>query len=215
MATIYGVMQIGRLPLREDDRAAFTVADEDGLFTLQISGQESVDRLGMALVEKRMDDIASMSGQIVPVSFTHKVELNGFYRVSEVSGTYVKWVPNPVGIVPWQLTLTRLGYPSEVDIESRLSGPLTRVNDFSGIGKRWHAPARNHTSYSAGSTTPLFVTRTGSDGAMVVYTNVTVGINPRWASTVTNYLLGRCQFLDSAGVERSAVQMPLSATGWT
>lgn len=213
--TLYGVIQVGRLSLREDDSLDFQLQGDGNTTTFTLNGQESVDRLGYALVQKRMDDLVGLSGQMLPVSFSHKSELNGFYRVRDVGGTVRKWSEQSAAIVPWSMTMERIGYTNEINIESRLSGPITRVNDHSATGKRWHAPAGSHYAYSAGSTTPLFVTRASSDGAMTVYHTLGSLVNPRWGTTVTTYGNGRCRFLDSSGVERSALQVPVSPTGWT
>lgn len=214
MATKFGVITVGRLALREDDKIDFSIND-DGTPVLAVAGQESVDRLGFALTQARLDEVVALNGQFVPVSFTHKTELNGFYRVTSVSGTSQKWVPENKNVVPWTLNLERVGYTNDVNVESRLSGPVTRANDHSATGKRWHAPPVGHTAYAAGSTTPLFVNRTSSDGTVVTYYNLPNNINPRWASTIPNYQLGRCRFIDSDGIERTATQAPYAATGWT
>lgn len=213
--TLYGVMQVGRLSLRENDSLDFSIKDDGQTVILSLEGQESVDRLSFSLTKKRMDDIAGLNRAFVPVTFTHKSELNGFYRVATVTGTDRKWMPENLNIVPWQMTMERVGYPNDTNLESRLSGPTTRTNDHVATGKRWHAPPVSHYAYAAGSTTPLFVTRTSADGAMPVYYNLPQGINPRWGITVQNYLLGRVRFSDSDGIERTAVQTLLTPTGWT
>lgn len=211
----FGVVQIGRLSLREDDGVDFILGDDARTAVLTVSGQESVDRLGFAVVKKRLDEIVGLNRTFVPVVFSHKNELNGFYRVISLSGTSRKWQEQSANVVPWQLNLQRVGYANEVNIDSRLSGPITRTNDHSATGKRWHAPAGGHTAYSAGSTVPTMVTRTSTEGATLVYYNLAAGINPRWMTTPQNYGNGRCRFLDADGAERSASQAPYAATGWT
>lgn len=213
--TRFGVMQVGRLSLRENESADFAIKDDGQTVVLTVEGQESVDRLGFELIKKRLDDIAGLNQTFVPVSFSHKTELSGFYRVTSVAGTTRKWEPEHLNVVPWQMTLERVGYPNEVNAESRLSGPTTRSNDHVATGKRWHAPPVGHFAYAAGSTTPLFVTRTSSDGAILAYYNLPQNINPRWAATVANYLLGRCRFQDSDGIERTAISANVGPTGWT
>lgn len=213
--TNFGVVQVGRLALREDDKVDFTVS-QDGLSTsFSLAGQESVNRLGYALTQKRLDDIIGLSGRVVPVTFSHKSELDGFYFVASVSGTMQKWSEQSANIVPWTMSLDRIGYTGETSVESRLSGPVTRSNDHSATGKRWHTPAGNHYAYAAGSSVPLTVSRTSETGALTTYYNLGATVNPRWGVTPANYALGRVRFLDSAGVERVGTQMPLTPTGWT
>lgn len=215
MPGYFGVIQVGRLALREDDGLDFNVGQDGRTATFTMNGQESVDRIGYPLANKRLDDILGLNGAMLPVTFTDKSELNGFYRVLTTSGRMVKWEEQSKTIVPWSISLERLGYPNEVNVESRLSGPVTRTNDHAATGKRWHAPPVAHTAYAADSTVPSTLTRTNADGAMTVYFNLGATVNPRWAATVANYQLGRVRFQDSDGVERSALQAPLSPTGWT
>jgi hypothetical protein len=213
--TNYGVMQVGRLSLRENDSVDFSIKDDGQTVVLSLEGQESVDRLGYTSTKKRLDDIAALNRTFVPVTFSHKAELNGYYRVASVTGTSRSWMPESKNIVPWTMTMERVGYPNEINIESRLSGPITRANDHTATGKRWQAPPVGHFAYAAGSTTPLFVTRTSADGSILAYYNLPQSINPRWAATVSNYLLGRVRFQDSDGTERTALSAPAGPTGWT
>ena len=215
MPGFYGVMKVGRLSLREDDGLDFSVAQDGRTAMLSVSGQESVDRLGYVTTKKRMDDIIGLNGSMLSVSFSHKSELDGLYRIATTSGRTQKWIEREANIVPWSMTMERLGYPNEVNVESRLSGPVTRTNDHTATGKRWHAPPVNHYAYAPDSTVPSTVVRTNQDGAMTVYYNLGATVNPRWATTVVNYQLGRVRFLDSDGTERSAIQAPLTPTGWT
>lgn len=208
----YGVMQVGRLPLRED--SSVELSTSDGFVEMTTQGQESYGRLTLEQLHQRIDDVVALRGQMLPCTFTQKVELNGFYLVQDATATWTKWVPEGVGIMPWSLKLRRVGYAGDADLEARLAGPQTRANDHSATGERWHAPNVNHVGYAAGSTLPLVVTRTGTDGAMTVYRTLTVGVHPRWGTTAANALLGRVRLLDSLGRERVATRADLAATGW-
>jgi hypothetical protein len=208
----YGVMQVGRLPLRED--AAAEMAAVDGFVEMTVQGQESYGRLTLAQLQQRVDDVLALKGQLLPCTFTHKVELNGFYQIVDATSTYTKWVPEQLGALPWSLKMRRVGYATDTDLEARLAGPQTRANDHAATGERWHAPNINHIGYAAGSTLPNVVSRATSDGAMTVYRTLTVGISPRWGTTAANALLGRVRFLDSLGQERVATRADLAATGW-
>lgn len=208
----YGVMQVGRLPLRED--SSLEMASTEGFVELAVSGQESYGRLTLAAVQQRIDDVVALKGQTVPCTFTHKPELDGFYQVLDATSTYTKWAPEQVAVLPWSLKLRRVGYGQDTDLEAHLAGPQTRANDHSALGERWHAPNVNHVAYSAGSTLPLVVGRTGTDGVMTVYRTLAVGVHPRWGTTAANALLGRVRLVDALGRERVATQAPLEPTGW-
>jgi hypothetical protein len=209
---VYGVMQVGRVPLREDSSA--DLAANDGFVEMTVSGQESFGRLTLVQLMQRVDDVVALKGQLLPVTFTQKPELNGFYQILDATSTYTKWVPESVGIMPWSMKMRRVGYAGDTDLEARLAGPQTRANDHVATGERWHAPNIGHVGYAAGSTLPNVVTRATSDGAMTVYRSLTVGINPRWGTTAANALLGRVRFLDSLGRERVATRGDFVATGW-
>lgn len=208
----YGVMQAGRLALREDATSSLSAAD--GYAEMAVQGQESYGRLTLNQLMARVDDLVGLKGQLLPFTFTQKPELNGFYQIMDASADYTKWVPENVAIVPWQMKLRRYGYQGDMDLEARLAGPQTRANDHAATGERWHAPNINHVGYSAGSTLPNVVTRATTDGAMTVYRTVTVGVNPRWGTTAANALLGRVRFIDSLARERVAVRADLAPTGW-
>lgn len=208
----FGVIQAGRLALREDSSVDLAVGDEGAKVSL--SGQESVPRLTLAQLQRRVDDFVALSGQLVPLTFSQKPYLDGFYWVDEASARLEEWQPQAVGIMPWKLQLTRAGYQGDTDLESRLAGPTTRANDHAATGERWHAPPLAHVAYSAGATTPSVVTRTTTDGVLTVYRNVASGVHPRWAVAPGAYGGARCRFTDSAGIERMATRAPLAATGW-
>lgn len=209
---VYGVIQIGRIALRED--SAVDVSSGDFGMTLNLSGQESMPRVSLIQLQQRIDDVVALNGRFLPVTFSHKPELDGFYWCESASGTYDKWMPDNVGVMPWSLSLSRAGYAADTDIESRLAGPQTRANTHSGVGERWHAPAIGHLAYSAGGSAPGVMTRTGAEGAMTVYRSLPLNVNPRWGSTPAGYLAGRCRLLDQNGLERVSDRPLLSSTGW-
>lgn len=213
MAT-YQTVKIGRSVFRED----FVVSESsDGsVKTLALTGRESMGANGMRTrlqVEQRREDIMGMVGDLVPVVFTQKTTLNGFYRVTDATADITNW-DNVWTIANWTCNLLKVGVESDVDIESRLSGAITRQNDFTTTGKRFHAPAVGHKVYWAGSTTPIYIDRVGVDGSVRMYQNLAQGINPRWACSVTNYEKGRVRFIDHNGLERSGLSFNTSAATW-
>ena len=202
-------IMLGRLQLRED-----LVVSENGERATQLTGQESIPRLSAAAIQRRREDVLAMVGQFVPVTFTTKSYLNGYYEVADVSGTIEDWESSLITF-RWQLTLNRIGTQSDTDIESRLSGALTRVNDFAVVGERSHAPAIVHSSYWTDGTVTSAVSRTGEDGLLKLYRGLGVNTSPRWATTPAGYLTGRVRFTDELGLERAGDASWLPALGWT
>ena len=209
----FGTVQVGRLSLREALTSA-TDGFATGARTLAITGQEAsvsvADVAGMAAVQ---DDIMGLPGRFLPVTFTDKAGRNAFYRVLDASVELVAWGAEVV-TCGWTLSLERVGAVSEVDIESRLSGPLTRTNAHAGTGERWHAPPVGHSSYWAAASSPSVVTRTGADGPVVVYRGVPLATNVRYACTLAGYAGGRARFLDATGRERTGTRFNVAPAGW-
>lgn len=204
----WGTVAVGRLQLREGFEQTSSTT---GAVTLK--GQESCPPLTAAQLERRREDLLGLAGDFVPVTFTSKARLNGFYRVDSVKADYANYQGNSVLTVNWSLDLERSGTEFEIDHESRLSGPLTRNTTHAVTGDRWLAPPLGHYGLWSGATLPSAVTRTGADGAMLVYRGVPAS-HPRWGVTPEEMLAGRVRFLDSDGLERSGVKFTPSAAGW-
>lgn len=210
----FGDIQVGRLTLRE----ALTSAQEQS-GGLSLSGQEAASATPGVFPLSRVQlgalqaDIRGLAGAFVPVQFTDKTSLDGYYVVSDTSAEMMDWQGEMV-TCDWSINLSRVGSDSEVDVEARLAGPLTRVNDFAVIGERWHAPPIGHSAYWAGSATPSTMTRQTSDGPIRIYRAVPVLTSPRYACPVADYLAGRVRISD-AGRERTGSAWPVSAAGWS
>lgn len=214
----YGTVQVGRLALTEalsayDDKVNATT----DVRTASITGQESLPPLTALQLARIQDDVPGLLGALVPVTFRDKADRNGYYQVRDVGAKLFSWTGEVV-TCDWNLTLTRVGTDTEVDLESRLSGSATRNNSFAATGERWHAPPIGHYGYWTGSTQPSTVVRTGADGAMTVYrglpTGVSPTINPRWGCPVAAYLSGRVRVLDVNGLERTGSNWTTPASGW-
>lgn len=205
-------LQIGRMVVREDTTVA-EQASGDGDRGMTLTGQESIPRLSAAAVARQREDLLAMRDHMVPVVFTVKDYLNGFYTVDDATGT-IQDIEDGLRVFRWSVNLTRVGTESDTDIESRLSGALTRVNDFSVVGVRTHAPAITHDSYWTDGSVTTAVTRTGEDGALKLYTGLSASMSPRWATTPVGYLTGRVRFTDDLGRERAGDGARLSATNW-
>lgn len=205
----YGVLTVGRLPLRED----FVVTHNND-FSLALTGQESSPLKSLAdIAERRRVDIMALTGQFVPVLFEKKPEMNGYYWVTSASATIKKL--DPFAILPWTMTLVPVGPDNAVDLESRLSGALTRQNSFSATGNRTQAPPIGSYAYHTETTALTAMTRANEDGTPItVYRSIPVGVNPRFGCAVTNYGRGRVKFLDSSGRERSGTEFMTSVSSW-
>lgn len=205
-------IQIGRLNFREDLAVANEI-DSQGLRSIKIEGQESIPRLTAADVQARVDDVAGLQNSVVPMLFTTKTYLDGFYRIIDLSSEIVDW-DTGLATLAWSLTAVRLGTAQEVDLESRLSGATTRSNAFSAVGERSHAPAIGHTAYWSNGTASSAVVRATTDGNITLYRGLPVTINPRWAINPADYGKGRVRFLDGAGKERIGITFAPNPNVW-
>lgn len=221
--TVFGKIQVGRLSLTElpDHAAAPAAAAPSSTAatgrTLQLLGQESTPGYSLtpvALLQAIQADLLGLQGAFVPLTCSDKSDLNGYYVVVDASTSQINW-NGELATVDWTLDLLRIGTDTEVDVESRLTGG-TRVNSFSATGVRWHAPAQaSYAYFSAAGNAPSVVTRTGTDGAMSIYTSLPTPCIPRWGCAVGSYLTGRCRFLDANSYERSGIQLLTTAAGWS
>lgn len=200
-------VSIGRMIMREDWQVSET-SDR----VLALAGQESVPRLTGASVNAQREDLLSIVGQIVPVAFTTKTSLDGFYRIEDASGDYTDW-GTTLRTFSWKANLIRLGTESEIDIESRLSGAQSRANNFAVVGERSHAPAIAHNAYWSNATVSSAVTRTAEDGSIKVYRNLGLTVSPRWAITPATYGGGRVRILVS-GQERAGTTFKCDPANW-
>lgn len=205
----YGDLKVGRLLLRETFKAGESVGTER---TFDLEGQESSPPLTRTDLVWRHDNLLAMeSGCVLPLTFTDKPERNCYVNLDSASAEYTEW-RGEVVTSDWKLGMTRLGSDAEIDLQSRLTG-VARVNDFSLVGERWHAPPIGHYGYQTGTTSPSTMTRTGADGAMTVYRGIPAGVSPRWGCLPAAYLSGRVR-LTSNGTELCGVDQPLAPTGW-
>jgi hypothetical protein len=205
-------LTIGRLVLREDDVVPEN-SGGDGHRGLTLSGQESIPRLSASAVEKRREDILGMSGHFVPVVFSIKSYINGFYLVESTSGSVEDW-GDGMKVFPWTINLTRIGTDSEVDIESRLSGAISRQNNFSVVGERIHAPSIGHEAYWSDATVSASVLRTSTEGVVRAYRGIGATISPRWMVSPVDYGKGRVRFLDDEDNERAGNRIKCNPADW-
>lgn len=226
--TQFGVINLGRFPLVEFPTQAATDASSAPSSTsptgrvLKLAGQESVPSAteigtSTAMLEAWRSDMAGLVHAFVPVTFTDKTGLNGYYVVTDSSADLQNW-ENEQQTLTWTIDLNRVGTDFEIDLESRLTG-TTRNNSFALSGTRWHSPSIGHYSYySAPGNSPSVVNRVGADGTHVVYLGLpsTLTTIPRWGCAVGNYMTGRVIFQDANNIERSGILFNVgNATSWT
>jgi hypothetical protein len=158
------------------------------------------------------DNLIGLSTMMVPISFDDKEHRDGYYLVEAGSSSLTELPEQDVLRSEWACDLRRLGSASEVDLESRFAGPLTRTTDHGLVGVRWHTPPGAHTAYWAAASSPGSILRTGTDGPLRTYLGVGFGINPRWQCEPDGYELGRVRFLNRT--ERTGIVNDPSPTDW-
>jgi hypothetical protein len=201
----WGTVTVGRLELRETWTAS---RGADG--KLSLSGQESNPPLTTAAVRQRAEDLAGLAGALVPVAFTDKPDLDGYYRVESAEVEHTDY-QGEVVTAGWTLELSLAGRAGNVELESRLTG-ATRATEHATAPERWHAPPAGHHSYYLGANTPTTMTRVGEDGPITVYQSVPASVDPRWGCPVGDYFGGAVRLLDD-GVARSGTALAVP-DGW-
>lgn len=211
----WGTITVGRLTLRETVLADDRVNALTDVRTLVIQGQESMPPLlTLAELNQRREDIMGLKDMLVPVRFTDKATLDGYYRVTDTGAGLTNW-QGEIAWVDWNLTLELVGPANAVDLESRLTA-AGRVNDHGlTASAAWHAPAVGAYGYDTGANSPSgTVSRVGADGTVTVYLDVPTGVNPRWGASLANYGGGRARFtLD--GYERTGTNVTVSGSAWS
>ena len=177
---------IGRLTLHETFPSALDWAGGE----VSLRGIEMDDSLTEAAARELQEDIRGLSGQVVQVVFSARPETALYARVTEVKVTTTRY-GTAAYVLAWELSADVSGTDGTVDLESRLSGPLTRATDHALTGERWAAPPTGHYAFWAGTTVPSSVVRTGEDGAVTVYRAIPVGVSPRWGCPPASYPTNR------------------------
>lgn len=213
MPTFLGTVQLGpAITLFEDWEVNDSFAD-----ALTITARVSPTVMSTARVEDHFYDLQGLNGRLIPVVFSDKAFLSGYYTVADAKITHWSY-PGMIGSkanAAWaELTLAREGVDSQVDLESRLSGSTTRTNAFSIVGERWHVPPPGHVGYYCSSGSPSTLSLSSADGALTMYRGLTFGVHPRWACPLASWGVGRARLLDGNGNERTGTRAPLPNTGW-
>lgn len=210
----WGTVTLGRLTVRETVEAADKVNASTLVRTLVLTGQESYPPLGtMAELEQRREDIMGLQGLMIPVRFTDKPNLDGYYQVTDTGASETNW-QGEVAWVNWNVSLELVGPANAVDLEDRLTA-AGRVNDHGQTGTSWHAPAVGAYGYWTGAASPAgTVSRAGTDGTVLVYLGLPAATNPRWGASLANYPGGRVRFTLN-GFERTGTNLVVSGSAWS
>jgi hypothetical protein len=213
MPTLLGTIQLGpSITLYEDFEVDDSFAD-----VLTVNAVVSPMAMSNSRVEDRFYDLQGLDGQLVPVIFSDKAFVSGYYTVQSADIAHWSYAgfggPRTV-VETVKLTLARVGTESQVDVESRLSGAQTRTNGYSIVGERWHVPPPGHLAYYCSTGSPSTLSLASADGTLTMYRGLATGVSPRWACPLAAWGVGRARLLDGNGNERTGVRAPLPNTGW-
>lgn len=205
----WGTVTVGGIAFREETLAV------DDAETLRLAGQEAHPPLTQAAVEAAHGNVVGLrDAAVVPVVFTDKDSLTGFYRVSGARSAYEKLQSGAVATATWELALTRVGTGRDVEIESRVLR-IARPDDLAGTqtASFWHAPAVGAPSYFTGPTVPSgTIDRVGEDGTVRVYTGIPAD-TARWTIRAEDYLRGAARIVCD-GIRRAGLISP-AAAAWS
>lgn len=198
----WGTVTVGGIALRE------TVAADDSLGELKIVGQESHPPSTQAFVEAAHHNVKALDGLLVPATFTDKVELTGFYRVTDVRAVFTRVQQGAHETLDWSMTLQRLGTAPDVEVESRVPA-VARASTISSppAAVFWHAPSGGATSYFTGPTVPTSINRQSADGAVTVFLGLPSGVSPRWTVPAESYQVGAARLIFD-GLRRLGLHTP-------
>jgi hypothetical protein len=200
----WGTVTIGGLAFRE------TVTAQESSGKLTIVGQESTPPQDPADVHAAHLNVLGLVGSVLPVTFSDKTELTGFYQVTDATSDMVNNRPFGTSLAAtWQLGMARLGTARDLEFESRLP-TASRFTDLTGppAAVFWHAPPSGFADYYTGTTVPSgTVTRQSAEGPVAVFTGVPAGVYPRWTCDEDSYMAGSAQVLID-GIRRAGTDTP-------
>lgn len=211
MTTVpFGTVTIGRISFRED-----WLVQQDNQGVLALAGQDTSVKNTLSGVTWLGDELMALQQTVVPIVFTSKSSLNGFYLIGQVQVNENRYEDNnglTVAVIDWTVAATRIGIASEVLVESRMVGN-GRKTDFNTLTpQKWHAPAIGAVSYYTGPTIPGYLDRVGSAGAVRAF--LAVPQNPQWSIDPTGYFKGSAA-LTVASKVRSGLAVPNTPTDWS
>lgn len=199
----WGRVTVGGVSFREE-----LTVEANGAGQLVVTGQESTPPDTKESVRATHHNVVGLNGKRVPVVFTDKAELTGFYEVTDATSQLTQVFGGRFITVNWKLTLIRLGTERDVEFESRIP-MIARVDDLPGtqVASFWHAPAANVSGYYTGSTVPSAVVRTTDEGDLSVFYGLPTAVPPRWTAPADGFMVGSARVLLD-GVRRAGDDTP-------
>lgn len=207
----WGILKVSRLVLSETDILQDVTNANTGERSVRFDARETFPGRPISELNALQEDMGTLIGKVIPVSFQRKTEYDGFYQVNDVNTDFEKWAEGPTQS-RWSLSLVLIGPDNSVEMDSRVAY-VVRENDFDIDGERWHAPPIGHTDYHVGSAIPSFVNRTSEDGVIRVYRDVPSDVNPRWSCSAEEFLAGAVT-IRIAGVLREGAGIKATPANW-
>jgi hypothetical protein len=179
----WGSVTIGGIVFRE----TWTLTDDGS--TVKITGQESYPPQTKAEVRARHRNVLGLLGATVPAVWTDKSVADGYFAITDASSDLTDFAQGALLTAAWSMTLTRVGGERDVEFESRVP-TIARSTELVGqTPSFWHAPPPDTEDYYTGATVPsATVTRTSSEGAIVVYRGIPASVAPRWTCPAGGYM---------------------------
>ena len=157
--------------------------------------------------------LAALPGIIIPITWTGDPTVDGYYRLT--AATFDVRALHDKGFIPFSVAADRVGSEGGVIFRSKLVGTVAQ-NDHgvdTAESAPFHAPPIGHYGYNPGVTVPGFVARTGADGAIRVYRDVSFTVDPWWSVPAGSYYSGGAQVTVET-VVRAGVHAPNKPNDW-
>lgn len=209
----WGIITLDRLTLSEQHEVSDQINANTGARSVRLSGREWYPRITLAAVRAKQEDISALMGRLIPITFSRKLDRNGYYTATDVGVSATHW-EEEASFFDWNLSLEFIGPDNVLEMESWLSN-IARANDFDiDEGIRWHAPPIGHLAYYTGTTPPSAVlVRASLDGPISVYMGITAEFDPRWSCPVGSYVNGGCRMILD-GLDRISTLMVANGQPW-
>jgi len=183
----------GRVTIDGVDLRETVTADQTG-DVVTLTGQESHPPSTREFVTAAHANLVQLGGRTVPVVFTDKKVLTGFYVVEEAGSVLTDEQNGHVLTATWTVRLRRLGGIRDMETESLIPA-IGRQNSHAVSPVFWHAPAGGSSSYLTGSTVPnLSISRESADGPVAVHLGIPA-TPPRWTASAPAFLNGAVRLL--------------------
>ena len=189
---MWGQITVGGIVLREEIRVK-----ETGDGQLSVSGQESNPPQPASFVRSIHHNLKSLAGRIVPITFSDKTHLTGFYLVTDARSEFEDFANGVIVKSDWELQCSKIGASADVEFETRLTF-IGRLDNLAGVQTPdfWHAPAGAASDYYTGSAVPAgTIARVSEDGPLTVFSGVPTDVPPRWTCSASGYLQGAARVL--------------------